>query len=554
MEDYIAKFLGISSDAQANETQEKTMLLKQGLKTFPKAALWSIVLSTAIIMEGYDTSLLNSFYGLSAFQKKFGVPSKKGGYQIEPKWQTALSMCANVGEILGLFAAGFIVDRVGYRWTLIGSLTMVIGFIFILFFAENLGMLAAGEILLGLPWGAFQTLTVSYASEVCPLVLRFYLTTYVNICWVIGQLIASGVLKSYVGSKSKWAYKVPFALQWIWPVPIMIGIYLAPESPWWLVKKGRVSEARKSIGRLISENELIPDKSVLADAMTAKIQLANEEEAALVAGLSYTDCFKGVNWRRTRVGAMVWLVQHISGGALSGYSTYFYEQAGLDKSNAFTFTIVQYSLGLIGTIGSWFLSQKVGRFKIYFFGLCAQASILILIGILGCLSAKSASWGIGSLLLVFVFVYDLAVGPTCYCLVTEIPSVRLRTKSVIISRNVYNVAGIFNAVVTPYMLNPDAWNWKAKTGFFWAGSAILSAVWCWFELPETKGRTFAELDTLFKNKVKARDFVKTEITTFDAQEMMVRLGEEGLKKVVQDTEGSTTGYDNGREYSPQASP
>ncbi|ODQ78827.1 hypothetical protein BABINDRAFT_38508 [Babjeviella inositovora NRRL Y-12698] len=551
MDDYIAKFLGLSSDAQANETQEKTMPLMQGLKTFPRAALWSIVLSTAIIMEGYDTNLLNSLYGLSAFQEKYGVPSKDGGYQIEAKWQTALSMCVNIGEIIGLFAAGIIADRIGYRWTLIGSLFAVICFIFIVFFSLSLGMLAAGEILLGLPWGAFQTLTVSYASEVCPLVLRFYLTTYVNICWVLGQLISSGVLKSYVGSDSEWAYKVPFALQWMWPIPIMIGIYLAPESPWWLVKKGRISEARKSLGRLISENEHIPDKSILVDAMTAKIQLANEEEAALVAGISYTDCFKGGNWRRTRIGAMVWLIQNITGSSLMGYSTYFYIQAGMDKSNAFTFSIVQYVLGLIGTVGSWFLSQKAGRFQIYFFGLCTQSFILILVGILGCLNSKGVSWAIGSLLLIFTFVYDLTIGPVCYCLVTEIPSARLRTKSVIISRNVYNVGGIVSAVIMPYMLNPDAWNWKAKTGFLWGGLAIISAVWCWFELPETKGRTYAELDTLFKNKVKARNFAKTEVVTFDAQEMMERLGEEGLKKVVQDTEGATTtGYDNGRELSP----
>ncbi|ODQ78828.1 hypothetical protein BABINDRAFT_162509 [Babjeviella inositovora NRRL Y-12698] len=551
MDDYIAKFLGLSSDAQANESQEKTMPLKEGLRTFPKAVLWSIILSTAIVMEGYDVVLLGSFYALPAFSKKYGVLSKDGTYTIEAKWQTGLSMCTNVGEIIGLFAAGIIADRIGYRWTLIGSLMLVIGFIFILFFAKDLAMLAVGEILLGMPWGAFQTLTVSYASEVCPLVLRFYLTTYVNICWILGQLIASGVLKSYAGSASKWAYKVPFALQWMWPIPIMIGIYLAPESPWWLVKKGRIDEAKVSLGRLISENENIPDKSILVDAMTAKIQLANEEEAALVAGISYFDCFKGGNWRRTRIGAMVWTLQNLTGSALMGYSTFFYEQAGLSTSNSFTFTIVQYVLGLIGTVGSWFVSRKVGRFKIYFFGLSAQTILLILVGVLGCLNSKGASWGIGTLLLVFTFTYDLTIGPVCYCLVAEIPSARLRTKSIIISRNVYNVAGIFNAVIMPYMLNTDAWNWKAKTGFFWAGFAFLGAVWCWFELPETKGRTFAELDTLFKNKVKARDFAKTEVVTFDAQEMMERLGEDGLKKMVHETEGATTsGYDKEREFSP----
>lgn len=56
------------------------------------------------------------------------------------------------------------------------------------------------------------------------------------------------------------------------------------------------------------------------------------------------------------------------------------------------------------------------------------------------------------------------------------------------------------------MLNPTAWAWGAKAGFFWAGTALLGLVWSWFRLPETKERTFAEIDGLFREEVKARDF------------------------------------------------
>lgn len=54
---------------------------------------------------------------------------------------------------------------------------MMICFIFITFFAQNLGMLMAGEILCGLSWGVFQTITTAYASEVMPTVLRCYLVS-----------------------------------------------------------------------------------------------------------------------------------------------------------------------------------------------------------------------------------------------------------------------------------------------------------------------------------------------------------------------------------------
>ncbi|OBA22270.1 sugar transporter [Metschnikowia bicuspidata var. bicuspidata NRRL YB-4993] len=534
-QDYIAKFLDISQNAKENDKQDKHMSLKEGLKTFPKAAMWSILLSTVIIMEGYDVNLLNSFYSFPDFVEKFGrYYPENDSYEIPAKWQTALSMAVYVGEIIGLFLAGIVSDRIGYRKTLMGSLAMVTGFIFIVFFAPNVQVLLVGEILLGLPWGAFQTLTVSYASEVCPTVLRLYLTTYVNACWVIGQLISSSILKGMLNSNIEDSYRIPFALQWVWPVPIAIGIYFAPESPWWLMKVDRASDAKKSLMRLLSENENTPDKEILANAMVDKMLMTIKEEAAVQEGISYFDAFKPNNWRRTRVTCMTWLVQNITGSAFMGYSTYFYLNAGLSTSNSFTFSIVQYVLGLIGTILSWFLSQKFGRFDIYFGGLCVQSVLLIVTGCLGTVNSPGASWGVGSLLLVFTFVYDMSVGPICYCLVTELPSTQLRTKTVILARNLYNLSGIVIAIIMPYMLNPTAWNWGAKTGFFWGGFAVLSSIWCWFELPETKGRTFAELDNLFSQGISARKFKSTEVEVFDVGHMMEKIGQDGIRGVVED--------------------
>lgn len=535
MQDYLAKFLDISNNAKDNDHKDKHMSLREGLRTFPKAAMWSVILSTAIIMEGYDTALLNSFYGFPAFNQKYGEYFPElGTYQIPARWQTALSMSTNVGEIIGLFIAGFVSDKIGYRKTLIASLIMVTGFIFIVFFAPNVQTLLAGEILLGIPWGAFQTLTVSYASEVCPTVLRLYLTTYVNACWVIGQLIASCILKAMLSLSDPHAYRIPFALQWIWPLPIAIGIFLAPESPWWLVKVGRLSDAKKATMRLLSENEHLPNKEIMADAIVDKINMTLREEEALQSGISYFDAFKKENIRRTRVTCFTWLVQNITGSAFMGYSTYFYINAGLSTSMSFTFSIIQYCLGLIGTLLSWFMSQKLGRFDIFFGGLVIQTVILLIVGGLGFSAAKGASWAVGSLLLCFTFVYDASVGPICYCLVTEIPSAKLKTKTVVLSRNLYNLSGIVISIIMPYMLNPTAWNWKAKTGFFWGGIAVFCSIWCWFELPETRGRTFAELDLLFEQKVPARKFKSTSAEVFDVGHMMEKFGEDGIRKLVED--------------------
>lgn len=96
--------------------------------------------------------------------------------------------------IAGGILNGYCASRWGYRIVMFVALMFLNGLIFITFFANSTGVLVAGQVLCGLSWGVFATIGPAYASEVCPTVLRGYLTIYVNLCWAIGQLIASGVL------------------------------------------------------------------------------------------------------------------------------------------------------------------------------------------------------------------------------------------------------------------------------------------------------------------------------------------------------------------------
>lgn len=167
----------VAEDAAKATQSERSMTLMQGIKTYPKAVGWSILLSTCIVMEGFDIVLINSLYALPAFERRFGTQLSDGTYSVSAAWQSGLSNGALVGEVIGLLGVGIIVERIGFRKTMIIALSMVTCFIFLLFFAQNLTMLLIGEILCGLPWGAFQTLTTTYAAEVCPVALRAYLTT-----------------------------------------------------------------------------------------------------------------------------------------------------------------------------------------------------------------------------------------------------------------------------------------------------------------------------------------------------------------------------------------
>lgn len=157
-----------------------------------------------------------------------------------------------------------------------------------------------------------------------------------------------------------------------------------------------------------------------------------------------------------------------------------------------------------------------GRRTIYIYGLAILTVLLLLIGLASFSNSTATPWVIGSLLLAYTFIYDLTIGPICYSLVSEMPSTRLKTKSIVLARCAYNIFGIVNGVITPYMLNPTAWNWKGKSGFFWAGLCFLCSLWSYFRLPEPKGRTYGELDDLFARGISARKFKETVVTLWQS--------------------------------------
>ena len=101
--------------------------------------------------------------------------------------------------------------------------------------------------------------------------------------------------------------------------------------------------------------------------------------------------------------------------------------------------------------------------------------------------------------------------PVIFAVVSEIPSSLLRSKSVAIARFTYAVFNIGATVLTSYQLNPSAWAWGAKAGFFWGIACFLGLLFTYFVVPEAKDKTIAELDLLFEKKVSARKFSKVQV-------------------------------------------
>ncbi|KAL7917529.1 general substrate transporter [Trichoderma austrokoningii] len=497
-------------DARNATEEEHGLTFFKAVKMYPQACTWSMIVSIVVIMDGYDTALIGSLFAYPTFQHQFGNSQENGKYQLEAKWQTALGLASPLDNIVGIYFNGLITEWLGHKKAVLGTLVFLSGVLFIPFFSRTIEALFAGELLCGLAWGVFTTLAPAYASEVAPVALRAYLETFVVFCWGIGQFVSYGVLYGLVSRTDEWSWRIPLAVQWIWPIFFIPPLLFAPESPWWLVRKGRIEEAEHLVKRLASKKSQTSKQSVALMIQTTNL------EKAMTEGASYRDYFCGTNLWRTEIGCIAWASQVLCGFAIANYSSYFYEQAGLPAANPYKMTIGQEGVHFLCTLLSVFVTARFGRRGIMLCGYAGMSCAMFTLGFLA-LARQTTGLGYGQAImyLVWYVIYQLTIGPTTYIVVGEISSTRLRSKSISLARNAYNIANVFSVTVALYTLNHTAGNLKGKTAFLAAAFSLLCLLWGYFRLPESKDRTFEELDLLFSKNLKACEFKSAIIDNTD---------------------------------------
>ncbi|RFU28975.1 hypothetical protein B7463_g7357, partial [Scytalidium lignicola] len=506
---HATKWEVIAQEGKEANDLEHSQTIVEALRTQWKGVAWACALSLSIAMYGYDNALIANFYGYPSFQKAYGIPSGDG-YQIPAKWQTGLSQGSICGIIVGAALNGFFSSRFGYRKVMLVCLILMAGFVAIPFTAKSLTVLLIGEIFCGILWGTFATVGPSYSSECLPIALRGFLTSGVNIMQIIGQLISIGVLDGLVNRDSEWSYRIPFAIQWVWPVPLVVACLFAPESPWYLVRKGRMEEAEHSIRRLTS-NSYTKTKESLA----MMVHTVNYEEEVRT-GTSYIDCFRDSNLHRTEICCLAFAGQVFNGLNMMNPGTYFWEQAGLSTSNSYKVSVAATVIGLLATFVGSILIAHLGRRSLYLVGMIVMTGVNLLIGILASVKKSSKTqWAQVALTVIWVAVYDVSVGPAAYATSSEVSAVSLRVQSIALAKVAHQLYDIIAAVLEPYMINPTAWNWAGKTAYFWAGTSLLVTVWAYLRYPETYKRSYEELDILFSKRVPARKFRKYEVDAYD---------------------------------------
>ena len=202
-------------DALAGTQLEHSLGTREAIQAYWKAIILVALIELTIVMRGFDASVANSFNGLPAFQRRYGVPVEGHGYQVKAEWQSALGISVTVGQVVGSIASTYPMEYFGRRKTLAVCLLITSALIPLEAFAPSIQVLVAGEYLAAVVLGFYQVIIPTYSSELLPDVLRPYLTGYINTCYNIGGLIIGGVTTSFATWDSEWAYKIPFCLQWM---------------------------------------------------------------------------------------------------------------------------------------------------------------------------------------------------------------------------------------------------------------------------------------------------------------------------------------------------
>lgn len=414
-------------------------------------------------------------------------------------WQSAFNIISAVGQFFGGFICSWVCDRIGRKNSLAIGLVITTGGIFGEMFSTTRAAFVVAKLILGLGLGFYLTLAPLATSEIAPVVLRGLSTSGVNLGIAVGQLVSNGVVKGFGQRTDRWAYRGPFATQLFFIFFLAVGLPFVPETPWYLARKGKREEAKQSFVKLYGA-------SVDAEAKLASLEeTIAEEDSSRHEEASWAQCFKGVDLTRTMISIGVFVCQHFVGIIfVLGYSTYFFQLAGLADSRSFDLGVGVTACGVAGNISSWFVVNSFGRRKIFIGGMAALTTLLFLIGIMDVVPSGAAKWVQSACTVIYAFIYFASVGAMAFAILGEASSTALKAKTMALATATQAVMGIIMNFAIPYMVNPDEGNLKGKVGFVFGGLALFALSWSWFFIPELKGRRYDEIDRLFQLKIAPR--------------------------------------------------
>ncbi|KAK7404397.1 hypothetical protein VNO78_05266 [Psophocarpus tetragonolobus] len=414
----------------------------------------------------------------------------------------------NLYSPVGSFIAGRTSDWIGRRYTIVvAGLMFFVGAI-IMGFSPNYAFLMFGRFFAGVAIGFAFLIAPVYISEISPTSSRGFLTSLPEI------FLNGGILIGYI---SNYGFsKLPLRLGWrlmlgVGAVPaifLALGVLAMPESPRWLVAKGRIAEAKTVLQKISdSEQEARLRLEDIKDATGIRI---TEDDVVLLTNQTHGHgVWKELFLHPTPAVRHIFIAslgihffaQATGIDAVVLYSPRIFHKAGIKSDNYLLLATV--AVGFVKTLSilvATFLLDRAGRRLLL---LCSVGGLFVsLLALAVSLtvvehSRTTLSWGVGlsiAAVLCYVATFSMGSGPITWVYSSEIFPLRLRAQGVAIGAAVNRVT---SGVISMTFISL----YKAITigGAFFLFAALAVAAWIFHYtlLPETRGKTLEEIEASF---------------------------------------------------------
>lgn len=451
-----------------------------------------ITLSSTI--SGYDGSMLNGLQSLYFWQKDMGHPA---GQRLG-----ALSNGTLFGNIAAIPITPFLCDRFGRKpIIMLGAIVVVIGAI-LQGVSNSYGFFLAARVILGIGGTLAAVPSPTLISEISYPTHRETATFSYNVCWYLGAIIASWVTYGTRNLDGKASWGIPSYLQGALPVFQLAFFWLVPESPRYLINKGRMEKARAVLSKFHTGNLTDPRDIALIDFEISEIEVALANEKSQQANAKYLDFITKPNFRkRLFLCVFTGIMMQLSGnGLVSYYLVKVLESIGITETTKqleINGCLMIYNFVICCVMCS--ICRLVKRRTLFLTCVSGMLVSYVIWTILSALNEQrnfedtNMANGVLAMIFFFYLFYDVGVNGLPFLYVTEILPYSHRAKGVNLFQFTQLVVLVYNGYVNPIAM--DAIGWKYYIVFCCILAVELIVVY--FTYPETSGYTLEEVAQVF---------------------------------------------------------